>query len=144
MKYRPQSIVDAQFSMPFGAAVAVLFGRAGLEEFQISRIRSEEVKQMMKKVEYRVDPDLDRTFPRQWCATAEVLTTDGKRFFTKVEYCKGDPENPLSWDELTEKFHDLSNRIWEKERRAKIVDQVKNLEKIRDLKEWSSLLLRNR
>ncbi|MBM4340424.1 MAG: MmgE/PrpD family protein [Deltaproteobacteria bacterium] len=144
MKYRPQSIVDAQFSMPFGAAVALLYKKAGLGEFRLSRIRSAEIKEMMQKVEYRVDTELDRTFPGQWCATAEILLTNGMRYFTKVEYCKGDPENPLSWDELTEKFHDLSNRLWDKGRRTKIVDQVKNFEKIRDLKEWSSLLLRNR
>jgi 2-methylcitrate dehydratase PrpD len=35
-KYRPQSIVDAQFSMPFGAAVAVLYRKAGLGEFHLS------------------------------------------------------------------------------------------------------------
>jgi 2-methylcitrate dehydratase PrpD len=144
MKYRPQSIVDAQFSMPFGAAVALLYRKAGLREFQLFSIRSEEVRQMMKRVEYKVDAELDRTFPEQWCATAEILTKDGKRLFTKVEHCKGDPENPLSWEELIEKFHDLSSRLWEKERRAKIVDQVKNLEKVRDLKEWSSLLLQNK
>jgi len=144
MKYRPQSIVDAQFSMPFGAAVALLYKKAGLAEFQLSKIRSAEVKRMMQKVEYRVDTELDRTFPGQWCATAEILLTNGKRYFTKVEYCKGDHENPLSWEELIEKFHDLSNRLWDKGRRTKIVDQVKNFEKIRDLKEWSSLLLRNR
>jgi len=143
-KYSPQSVVDAQFSMPFGAAVAILRRRAGLEEFQPSVIRSEEVKRMMKRVECLVDPDLDRTFPRQWCATAEVFTKDGKRYFTKVEYCKGDPENPLSWEELIEKFHDLSNRFWTKERRVKIVEQVRNFEKIRDIQKWSSLLLRAR
>ena len=43
-KCRPESIVDAQFSMPFGAAVAVLYGKAGLKEFQLSKIRSEKVK----------------------------------------------------------------------------------------------------
>src|SRR5439155_15778948 len=32
-KYEPRSIVDAQFSMPFGAAVALLRGRAGLGEY---------------------------------------------------------------------------------------------------------------
>jgi 2-methylcitrate dehydratase PrpD len=144
MKYRPQSIVDAQFSMPFGAAVALLHEKAGLGEFQLSRIRSEEVKQMMKRVEYRVDTELDRTFPEQWCATAEILTKDGKRLFTKVEYCKGDPENPLTWEELIEKFHDLSSRFWSVNRRVKIVEQVRNLEKVRDIREWSSLLLQDR
>jgi 2-methylcitrate dehydratase PrpD len=143
-KYAPQSIVDAQFSMPFGAAVAVLYRKAGLGEFQLSKIRSEEVKQMMKRVECVTDPDLEKTFPKQWCATAEIFTKDGKRYFTKVEYCKGDPENPLSWDELIEKFHDLSHRLMPRNQRLKIIDQVRNLEMIRDLRKWSPLLLRSR
>ena len=142
-KYRPQSIVEAQFSMPFGAAVAVLYRKAGLGEFHLSKINSEEVKRMMRQVECVVDPDLDQTFPKQWCATAEIFTKDGKRYFTKIEYPKGDPENPLSWEELIHKFNDLSGRFLTGERRLKIVDQVKKLEKIRDLQKWSPLLLRN-
>ena len=142
-KYCPRSIVDAQFSMPFGAAVAILYRKAGLGEFHLSKIRSEEVKRMMR-VECVTDPDLEKTFPKQWCATAEILTKDGKRYFTKVEYCKGDPENPLSWDEVIEKFNDLSGRVLTRERRLKIVDQVKNFEKIQNLPKWSPLLLRNR
>jgi 2-methylcitrate dehydratase PrpD len=144
IKYHPKSIVDAQFSMPFGAAVALLFRKAGLNEFHLSRIRSEEVKQMMERVECVEDPDLERTYPKQWCATVEIFTKNGQRYFTKVEYCKGDPENPLSWEELIEKFHDLSNRFMTKERRLKIVDQARSLEAIRDLRKWSPLLLRNR
>jgi len=143
-KYSPQSTVDAQFSMPFGAAVAVLYRKAGLGEFRLLKIRSEEVKQMMKRVECVTDPDLEKTFPKQWCATAEICTKDGKRYFTKVEYCKGDPENPLSWDELIEKFHDLSHRLMSKKQRLKIIDQVRSFEAIRDLRKWSPLLLRSR
>ena len=143
-KYTPQSIVDAQFSMPFGAAVAVLYRKAGLGEFHLSKIRSEEVQQMMKRVECVTDPDLEKTFPKQWCATAEICTKDGKKYFTKVEYCKGDPENPLSWDELIEKFHSLSHGLMRKNQRVKIIDQVRSLDMIRDLRKWSPLLLRNR
>ena len=143
-KYAPQSVVDAQFSMPFGAAVAVLYRKAGLGEFHLSKIRSEEVQQMMKRVECVADPNLEKTFPKQWCATAEICTKDGKKYFTRVEYCKGDPENPLSWDELIEKFHDLSHGLMSKNQRLKIIDQVRNLEAIRDLRKWSPLLLRNR
>jgi len=49
-KYNPQSIVDAQFSMPFGATAALLFGKAGLKEFQLSTIQSRPVREMMRKV----------------------------------------------------------------------------------------------
>ena len=142
-KYAPQSVVDAQFSMPFGAAVAVLYRKAGLGEFHLSKIRSEEVQQMMKRVECVADPNLEKTFPKQWCATAEICTKDGKKYFTRVEYCKGDPENPLSWDELIEKFHDLSHGLMSKNQRLKIIDQVRSLEAIRDLRKWSPLLLRS-
>ena len=140
-KYSPQSVVDAQFSMPFGAAVAILYRKAGLGEFHLSKIRSEAVKRMMRQVECVIDPDLDETFPRQWCATAEVFTKDGKRYFTKIEYCKGDPENPLSWEELIEKFHDLSSRTMTKKRRLSIVDQVNHFEKIQDIRKWAPILL---
>jgi 2-methylcitrate dehydratase PrpD len=99
---------------------------------------------MMRCVECIIDPDLDRTFPKQWCATAEILTKDGKRYFTRIEYPKGDPENPVSWEEMIEKFYNLSNRFLTKERRLKIVDEVKRLEKIRDFRKWSPLLLGNR
>ena len=143
-KYSPQSIVDAQFSAPFGAAVALLYRKAGLDEFQLSKIKSEKVKQTMRLVECVVDPELDRTFPKQWCATAEILTREGKKYFAKVDYCKGDPENPLSWDELIEKFHGLCHRRMTKERRLKVVEEVRRLEKVRDLKKWSFLLLRDR
>jgi 2-methylcitrate dehydratase PrpD len=140
-KYEPKCIVDAQFSMPFGAAVAVLYGRAGLKEFQMPHIRSEKVRAMMKKVRCHFDPALEKTFPRQWAGTAKIVTNHGKKYSAKVEYPKGDPENPLSWEELIAKFHELSSGIFDKNQRAKIVEQVRNLEKIQDFRAWAPLLL---
>jgi 2-methylcitrate dehydratase PrpD len=141
-KYNPQSIVDAQFSMPFGAAAALLYGKAGLKEFQPSTIQSRPVKEMMRKVECIVDPELDRTFPKQWRATAEILTEDERSYSTTVDYPKGDPENPLSWEEMIERFHDLTGQIMKKDQRLKIVEAVERLDAIKDMREWSSQLLR--
>jgi 2-methylcitrate dehydratase PrpD len=141
-KYNPQSIVDAQFSMPFGAAAALLYGKAGLKEFQPSTIRSRPVRETMKKVECSIDPELERTFPKQWRATAEILTQDEKRYSTTIEYPKGDPENPLSWEEMIERFHELTGQILKKDQRMKIVEAVKKLDGVKDMRNWSSRLLR--
>ncbi|MDH3877231.1 MAG: MmgE/PrpD family protein [Desulfobacterales bacterium] len=141
-KYKPQSIVDAQFSMPFGAASALLYGRAGLKEFQPSMILSRPVRETMRKVECIVDPELDRTFPKQWRATAEILTEDEKRYSTMVEYPRGDPENPLSWDEMKERFHELAGQIIKKDQRLKIVEAVEKLDGVKDMRRWSWQLLR--
>ncbi len=141
-KYKPQSIVDAQFSMPFGAASALLYGRAGLKEFQPSMILSRPVRETMRKVECIVDPELDRTFPKQWRATAEILTEDEKRYSTMVEYPRGDPENPLSWDEMKERFHELAGEVIKKDQRLKIVEAVEKLDGVKDMRRWSWQLLR--
>jgi len=140
-KYNPKSVVDAQFSIPYGAAVAVLYGKVGMDEFEESMIKSDDVRSMMGRIEYFEDPELDKEFPRKWCGTAEIITTDGNRYFTKVEYPKGDPENPLTWEEMIERFNDLSSVCMSKERRRDIITNVQRLEEIDDIQQWSALLL---
>jgi len=144
LKYNPQSIVDAQFSMPFGAAVAILYGGASLSQYREKVIQSPEVKEMMKKVHCVENPELDKVYPKQWPATVEIKTKDGRTFSTRIDYPKGDPENPLSWDELVEKFNGLTSSIYSKARRGKIVEQIKKIDAVRNLNQWTGILLRDR
>ena len=106
-KYDPQSIVDAQFSMPFGAAVALLYRRAGVNEFIEAKIRSAEVRELMGKVVMTRDPSLETNFPKDWPARASVLMETGERYDACVRNPKGDPGNPLSWEELAAKSRSL-------------------------------------
>lgn len=144
LKYDPKSVVDAQFSMPFGAAVAILYGNASLNQYRKKIIQAPEVKEMMKKVHCVEDPELEKVYPKQWPATAEIKTKDGRTFSTRIDYPKGDPENPLSWDELIEKFNGLASSIYSKARREKVIEQVRGIEKTRNLKPWTSILSRDR
>ena len=128
LKYSPRSVVDAQFSMPFGAAVATLYGRASLDEYIEDNLGSPKVKEMMGKVSCVLDPELDKVYPLQWPATVEINTKDGRRFYTRIEYPKGDPENPLSWYELIQKFNELSSPVFSRDRRRKIISVVSSLE----------------
>jgi len=144
LKYNPKSVVDAQFSMPFGAAVAILYGEASLSQYREKVIQSSEVKEMMKKVHCVENPELDKVYPKQWPATVEIKTKDGRTFSTRIDYPKGDPENPLSWDELIEKFNRLTSSIYSKSRREKFIEQVRNIEDVGNLKPWTKILLRDR
>jgi 2-methylcitrate dehydratase PrpD len=123
-KYHPESAVDAQFSMPFGAAVAVLDGEAGLDQFTADRARAPQVRRMMGKVTLMKDIRIEGTFPREWPAHVAILLDDGQRHEKFVRYPKGDPENPLTWDEMAAKFRSLAGRVLPADRCTAIVDQI--------------------
>jgi 2-methylcitrate dehydratase PrpD len=111
-KRQPLGIVDAQFSLPFGIAVALIKRQAGLEEFSEPMLTDPLVQQLMAKVSYARDPELEKNYPREWPAWARAKLTDGREVFAHVRFPKGDPENPLSWDELIEKYRGLAGAVW--------------------------------
>jgi 2-methylcitrate dehydratase PrpD len=114
--------------MPFGAAVAILRGNAFLDEYSPANIGSPEVQRLMQRVECVRDPEIEPEFPRKWPAKVEIRTRDGRRLRAAVEYPKGDPENPLSWEELIEKFQRLTAVVYGAAQRERIVAQVRALE----------------
>ena len=128
LKYNPQTVSEAQFSMPFGAALALLYGKVGLNEYTEASFRSPDVKAMMGRVSCVFDTELEKVYPRQWPASVEIVTKDGRKFSTRIDYPKGDPENPLSWEELLRKFDELSSPVFSEERRKEIVSRVRSLE----------------
>ncbi len=141
LKYNPKSVVDAQFSMPFGAAVAILHGKATLEEYTLENIRSSHVKEMMNRIICVKDQGLDKEFPKKWPASVTILTKNGQKYTTRIDYPKGDPENPLSWDELINKFRNLVSPVFSAAKQNKIIDRVRSLEQEDDLNSFSKLLL---
>jgi len=143
LKYNPRSVVDAQFSMPFGAAVAILYGKASLDEYTLDKVNSPRVKEMMDKVSCVENPELDEVYPKQWPAAVEIVTRDGKSYSAKVDYPKGDPENPLTWDELIDKANDLTSPIYSASRRNEIIQRTRQLNEETDLRKFAPLLLRN-
>jgi 2-methylcitrate dehydratase PrpD len=123
-KYNPESVVDAQFSMPFGAAIAVLDGAAGLDQFTITKARSPKVRELMAKVVMVKDASIEATFPKEWPARVVVELTGGQRFENFVRYPKGDPENPLTWDEMIAKFRRLAGAVISSERCDEIIEGI--------------------
>ena len=123
-KYNPQSVVDAQFSMPFGAAVAVVCGAAGLDQFTLDQFHSPRIREMMQKVVLVKDAQLEENFPREWPARAMIELQSGQRYERFVRYPKGDPENPLTWDEMAAKFRSLAGLVLPPERCEEVIRQI--------------------
>jgi 2-methylcitrate dehydratase PrpD len=123
-KYNPESVVDAQFSMPFGAAVAAMDGAAGLDQFTLEKVRSPKIRELMNKVALVKDARIEETFPTEWPARVVIETENGQRHEKLVRYPKGDPENPLTWDEMTAKFRSLAGTVLSPERCDEIIEAI--------------------
>ena len=138
--YHPANVVEAQFSLPFGVAVAVSRRRAGLEEFAPTMLQDADVLAIMPKVAYTHDPALEENYPKEWPAWARMELTDGREVSAQVRFPKGDPDNPLSWQELIDKYQGLVGSVWESQQGETVQDAVRQLEHESNMQDFARLL----
>lgn len=127
-KRDPRTIVDAQFSAPYAAAVALLTGRAGVAEHSAELIAEPGVRRLLTRIECYTDPELDRSYPAEWPAEVEVVLRDGSVRRVRVQHALGEPENPVPAQLLREKFLSLAATAIPAERAARLADRILALE----------------
>jgi 2-methylcitrate dehydratase PrpD len=110
VKRRPRSVVDAQFSLPFSVAVALVTGAASPDEYVPARFADPEVRRLMDVVEPHRDAALDARYPHVWPAWVRLTLADGTVHEARVDHPRGDPENFPTRAELGEKFRRLAAR----------------------------------
>ncbi len=105
LKRRPRSVVDAQFSVPFTVAAAMVRGLVSLDTFTEEGIRDPKILEMAERVEAKVDPGIEARHGRGIAPeVVEIRTKDGDTYVRLVEHVKGSPRAPMSLDEVKEKF----------------------------------------
>ncbi len=135
VKLNPKSVVDAQFSMPFGAAVAIVERDAFLDQYCMKNISSDIVKNLMSRIHCVEDPEIEKDFPDKWPAKVTITTNDSRTYHAQVEHPKGDPENPLSWDEIIQKYKNLTEPVFPADKCSIIIKSVRDLENMIDVSE---------
>jgi 2-methylcitrate dehydratase PrpD len=139
-KLRPQTHVDAQFSLPYAIAVAICRNRIGIDEFKTEVLDNPEVLSLIDKVRWEVDPEAEAMYPKAYPATVIATLNDGRVFESHVDYPKGDPENPTNLKEIIEKFHSLTEKYMEEEKRSRIIAEVERLEDMDNITGLADLL----
>jgi 2-methylcitrate dehydratase PrpD len=110
-KRRPTSVVDAQFSLPFGVAVALVRGVASPAEFAVETFTDPAVQRLLPRIEAARDASLDAVFPRAWPCWVRIRLAGGRTLEMRVDHPRGDPENFPSPAELDAKFRALAGRV---------------------------------
>lgn len=107
----PKSAFEARFSLPYVLAHAAVHGSVRLEAFSEERLRDSQLRELMKKVELVADPELTRNFPRMRSARVELTSADGMTVEVFAPHRRGDPEAPLSDEDINGKFLELAEPV---------------------------------
>jgi 2-methylcitrate dehydratase len=129
-KYDPRSKETADHSLPYVIAAAIVDRQVTPAQFEPEKIMDAKIREQLSKVEVVADPDIEAVFPELQRVIVSVRTTDEREFKEQLDYPKGDPRNPLTDQEIEEKFDALAAPVLSDEARARLKDAVWNLEKL--------------
>jgi 2-methylcitrate dehydratase PrpD len=102
-----ESTVDAQFNMPFGAALALSSGAATLDDFADAPRRAATLREWLPKVTSYTSDRLEAAYPKVWKAEVSVQLRDGAVISRSADSFKGAPGDPASWTDIQEKATSL-------------------------------------
>jgi 2-methylcitrate dehydratase PrpD len=126
----------AQYVLP----IAVKERRVTIDDILHDRRADPEIDALSRRVRVVADDELDRTFPERYATIVEVTTRDGRLHRGRVDYARGCPENPVTYDEIAAKFFDLTASAAGRERAGAIKALVDRLEEQPDLHALTELL----
>ncbi|MBQ8075097.1 MAG: MmgE/PrpD family protein, partial [Oscillospiraceae bacterium] len=97
---------SAKMSIPYATAAGLIYGRAGLQEFSEEAVQRDEVLHLTKKIRVEADEELSRVFPGIQAAVVTIKTKDSE-YTDRVDFPKGEPENPLTEEEFRSRYNGL-------------------------------------
>ena len=142
--HRPSTELQAKFSMEFCMAILLLARKAGLPEFTDEVVNRPDVQAMIKKVDFGVHPDAEATGYDKMTTIIEIALKDGRKISGRADFGKGSPANPMSYEEVADKFRECAIfSRWPIAKAERVVEVVRDLEKLADVRDLVSLLSRD-
>lgn len=102
LKKRPPTAYASKFSTPYGVALGLVRGHAGLGDFSEEGINDPSLLQVANLVGFDVDPN--NPYPDAFTGHVKIVFKDGSVEEVEQSYMRGGAENPLSRDEIDENF----------------------------------------
>jgi 2-methylcitrate dehydratase PrpD len=125
----PESSEAAQYSLPFAVAAFLLDGEVGPQQV-VRGVSRPDILALARRIVITMDDDLEQPFPRECLARVTITTKDGRLFRSGTMACRGDPERPLSEEEIHMLFCQLVQPFVVKEGTTRIREAVETLEKM--------------
>jgi 2-methylcitrate dehydratase PrpD len=124
----PRTAAEARFSLKYTVASALAHGSVRLAAFESARLEDPVTRELMRRIDVAIDPELDAAFPAQRAARVAIEARDGRRGEHLQPTRKGDPDAPLSDAELEHKYLELASPVLGEEGSRKLLARLWRLE----------------
>ena len=146
LRRAPVEEVHAQFSIPYNVGVAFARGKVVVRDLKKESLKDPEVLAITKKITPEVDPSIPDRANMAPETAIQIVMKDGTKLKSKdTSTPKGHPDNPMSFEELAEKFRDCASHSAEplqKGNLEKAIDLCAKLEKVDDVRQVVRLLVK--
>jgi 2-methylcitrate dehydratase len=130
-KYEVETKEEADHSLPYLLAVALLDGQVLPEQYRPERIAAADVQELLRRVDVRPDEGLSERFPERHSARLRLRLRDGRVMEREQQDYEGFTTRPMSWDRVAAKFDRLAEGRAEPEHLSRIKDAVAGLDELR-------------
>jgi 2-methylcitrate dehydratase PrpD len=135
-KFPVSTVLEAQFSLQYTVAAALLTGTAGLDQYSEAALRRPEITPLAQRVDVKLDPSLwDHGEPR-----LEFELADGRVLSETVSVPRGHPDNPLTGDELARKFRGNAGLVFGESQVQALQSAIENVDRLPNVKQLVALL----
>ena len=107
----PTTTEQAQYSLPFTVAAALVAGTIGVDEVMEPGLGNPEILQLAQLVEMEETEPFNKAFPARRFARAHITLADGRTLSSDITEAQGDPEDPISHARVREKFLRLTSPV---------------------------------
>ncbi|HTT18490.1 MAG TPA: MmgE/PrpD family protein [Candidatus Sulfotelmatobacter sp.] len=139
-KYDPHTKETADHSLPYVIAAALVDRQVTPAQFTVEKIMAPKIREQLKKVEVVADPEIEKVFPALQRVIVQIQTRDGRSLQRQLDFPKGDPRNPLTDQEIEEKFAALADGVLSKPAQKRVKDAVWSLERVGSVSDLMALM----
>ena len=139
-KYDPRTKETADHSLPYVIAAALVDRQVTPAQFTMQKIMSLRIREQLNKIEVVADPEIEKVFPALQRVIVQIQTKDGRSLQKQLDFPKGDPRNPLTDQEIEEKFSALAEGVLSRPAQKRVKDAVWSLERVGSVSDLMALM----
>ncbi len=142
-KWDPQTRETADHSLPYIVVAALVDGRITRRSFSQERISDPRIRELLTRhTTLQENPELTAGYPAGIPNRITVHTHDGQAYMREVRYPRGHARNPMTDEEVIDKFRLNVEGYWTATQTGRISDFVSHMEEKTDLRELMKLMRR--